>query len=341
MESCRWVELVVRVAETELGDQLLGCIVRRVVAGKEPARVQDVEGVVDHGLGSLKSKSLSPEVRADVDPKFVNALARLIRSQSAASNVRTVREQEDRPVLEPMLGLKRELSSKALLDCFEGRCPTRIDETCDSRIAPQALREADVFASPGTEAQSLGGEKIIGAVLRRKTHPEPERGHQISPPEPVHSQESGDIEAMPHGVVASNGAPAAMNNGDDCFVARALERHLDFRLLTWGEVHPSPFEDESRRRLPRRNISGHEHPGPSVGLERLEQPAPDARLQMDDPPILPGDPEAQATPPPKVDFLGEDLERNRRLHRNRDRHLDLIARTADLISLVPGVQRVP
>ena len=135
---------------------------------------------------------------------------------------------------------------------------------------------------------------IIGSALPRKAGAESERGHQISPPEPVHSQESGDIEAMAYRVITSNGAPAAMNNGDDCLVTRGLERHLDFRVLTGGEVYPSPFKDQSRRGFPRRNLSRLEHPRPGIGLERLEQPAPDARLQMDDPPILPGDSEAQA-----------------------------------------------
>lgn len=65
LQSGRWIELVVRVAESKLEDQLPRGRIRRIVAGKKPSHVKLLEGVCDHGLSGLDGQALTPECGAD------------------------------------------------------------------------------------------------------------------------------------------------------------------------------------------------------------------------------------------------------------------------------------
>ena len=58
-----------------------------------------LEGILDHGVCSLDGQTLSPVRASQMKAELVNAWLGRIRSQPAAADMRSIDQQERRPVL--------------------------------------------------------------------------------------------------------------------------------------------------------------------------------------------------------------------------------------------------
>src|SRR5205807_7774754 len=84
-----------------------------------------------------------------------------------------------------------------------------------------------------------------------------QRGHQLAPPEPVHSNERAAVQTVPHRMIPPELGPTAMMHRDPRTTAALFEAHFDLGALSVGEIARSPLEGKTCRRLPGGDYAHH------------------------------------------------------------------------------------
>lgn len=107
--SRRRVQLLVGVEQAKLRDRLPRGAVVGMVAGEDCARAHDAESVLQRSPGCLGRQSLTPVLRAQMEPELVDAVSQVARPEATATQVLTRRSEEYRPVLNAMVALKGDL----------------------------------------------------------------------------------------------------------------------------------------------------------------------------------------------------------------------------------------
>src|SRR2546421_6365516 len=83
-ETCRRVQLVVGVTESELLQRPPRSSIAGVMAGEQGADLEGCERVLHHAPGRFGGKALAPLRRAQVEPELEGALPHVAWTQSAA-----------------------------------------------------------------------------------------------------------------------------------------------------------------------------------------------------------------------------------------------------------------
>jgi hypothetical protein len=144
--SRRRVQLLVGVEQSKLRDRLPRGAVVGMVAGEDCARANDAESVLQRSPGCLGRQSLTPVLRAQMEPELVDAVSQVARPEATATQVLTRRSEEYRPVLHAMVALKGDLLRQPTADpgfiegtAYEDRHP---------RVSPEFVGEWQVLWTP-------------------------------------------------------------------------------------------------------------------------------------------------------------------------------------------------
>ncbi len=91
--------------------------------------------------------------------QFVDAARRVKWTQAAAAHVFAILQQEQRPVLDSVLALQRNVLGENFMHLLLGEPAANVDELRDLRVSPQRDRQGKVLLTPHAEAQPPGVEK--------------------------------------------------------------------------------------------------------------------------------------------------------------------------------------
>ena len=169
VQAGRRIELEADAAKPELLQHSAGGSVLWVVARDESSRLEPFKRVSNHGPAGLRGQSLAPKGGPEVDSKLVDSWFAIVGPQSGCANKFSGREEEERPVLDPVQTHRLDLAPESVLNRFWGE--RAANESRHSSVSPERPREGEIGERPTAEAKSLREEKIrIGIGVLGESH---------------------------------------------------------------------------------------------------------------------------------------------------------------------------
>ena len=153
------VELLVCAAETEFEDEVLRGGVGRMVSREKRLCAGAFEREFYDRPSRFFSEATPPIRAAQVNSEFEDAVFQAIRAEAGATGVLLRLEQENRPILDVVLGAEFDFRVQPFLNFFRRKGAT--EEARDFRISPECRGKRQIRARPLAKTETRRLQEIV------------------------------------------------------------------------------------------------------------------------------------------------------------------------------------